>query len=232
MQTETAVIGGLLADGTLFPLINRYLTAEDFYAPAYGTIFSLMIELSHRKKAIDRTAIYARLEEIGRKDIIQALPMQRSFLTGSIPSLVLEQHAITVQEKAIRRRRHQACLEGAAIALNEKDYSASDAMKAIYDRVVQQSEWAPEIQVAATIAQHRIQDALYGHPPNNPKTGFVSIDALTGGLPPGHLTLLAGRPGMGKTQLACDIALNASRNHKVLFCTLEMTADRLIDRMI
>jgi|GEM_PF-6913576 len=113
-----------------------------------------MIDLSTHKKAIDRTAIYARLEEIGRSDIIQALPMQSSFLTGPIPSLVLEQHAITVQEKAIRRRRHQACLDAAAIALNEKDYSAPNAMKAIYDRVIQQSEWVPEVQLASCVARN------------------------------------------------------------------------------
>ncbi len=231
-QTEIAVIGGLFANGTLFPLMDRYIKAEDFYDSSHQAIYAVMTDIATQKKAIDRTSVYTRLEEVGRGDIVATLPMRSSFLTGPIPSLVLEQHAITVREKATRRRRYQACLDAAAIAVNEKDYSAPDAMKAIYDRVVQQSEWAPEIQGAGSIAHRRIQDAIYGQPPDNTKTGFTSIDVLTGGLPHGQLILLAGRPGMGKTQLACDIALNASRTHKVLFCTLEMSADRLLDRMI
>ena len=232
LQTEVAVIGGLLADGTLFPLVNRYISAEDFYDPSHQVIFSTIADMSARGKLINRTSVYTRLEEIGRNDITQALPIQSSFLTGPIPSLVLEQHAITVLEKATRRQRHQACVDAAAIALNEKDYSTPEAMKVIYDYISKQNGWAPEAMPALEIAHHRIQDALYGEPPNNPSTGFASIDAVMGGLPHGHLVLLAGRPGMGKTQLACDIALNASRTHNVLFCTLEMTKERLIDRMI
>lgn len=58
---------------------------------------------------------------------------------------------------------------------------------------------------------------------NGIKTGFVDLDKMITGLAPGELTIIAGRPGMGKSAFAFQLAYNAAQDHKILFLTLEMT---------
>jgi replicative DNA helicase len=162
-----------------------------------------------------------------------------AILARDTPSTTnLDRYAEIVREKATLRELLTVAAELQQQTLKPEGKSAAELLELMQTRLltIKASNLidAPEpitlgLSRVLNILDERSRGIL---PPGHP-TGFTEIDRLTGGLEPGSLTVLAGRPGMGKSTLAGNIALNmASEEQAVLLFSLEMSRDQLILRFL
>lgn len=234
------MLGGILLENDALNTVHELpLTHEDFYSDAHSRIFEAMVGLFSAGQPVDlvtlreRLAIGNKLHAVGGDEYLFSL-------TNTIPTVAnIEAHAKIVREKAVIRRLIQACHETAAVGYG--DYGSMEefldqAERSIFNvakhRLRSPYEHITDVVVrcfegitrAAELKQH-----ITGLP-----TGFERLDKMTAGMHPGDLIIIAGRPGMGKTAFALNVAMNACRLRKkaaVVF-SLEMPKEQLANRLL
>ena len=232
-EAEKAVLGSILVDPDLLPLTMEHLSAQDFFLPGHRLIYRVMRDLFDQRMEIDLVAVNSRLQEKNEHTQTGGIKYLME-LTEILTTATIEQHAISVRDKARRREQYKACAEAAKVALNEAEYSPGEAAAVIQETIMGVNLRSTKVQAfdvgrvaSSCLAAYQENKELGGV-----KTGFIDLDNIIGCIPNGQLIILAGRPGMGKTQLACDITLEVSKDSKVLFFTMEMTKERVVDRMM
>ncbi len=232
-EAEKSVLGSVLVTPDLLPLTMQCLSPKDFYLHSHQLIYKAMRDIFDEGKQIDLVSLNGRLQE--KNELEQAGGFKSLMdLTEVLTTATIEQHCQTIKDKARRREQYIACDEAAKIALNEAEYSPGEAAALIQERIMAASIKASKVQAysAGAVAVERLKDYEENKEMPGVKTGFYDLDNIITCLPNGQLIVLAGRPGMGKTQLACDIALEASKDVQTAFFTMEMSKERVIDRMM
>lgn len=231
VEAERALLGALILGNERIPLILGEVTPQDFYNPQCQLMYQGICDLYNAGQPVDIVTLNTYMME--KDGNFPGISEITRLADTTMPSLA-EQYAKTIRSKAARRRQYQACYEGAQIALNEQEYTALEAVVAIENRMKQVTDSLPSVEVhdIRILAKQRFNDYYEKKQTNGVKTGFYDIDRVINFMADGQLVVIAGRPGMGKTQLACDIALNASREVNTLFFTMEMTKERIIDRLL
>jgi replicative DNA helicase len=240
LHAERSVLGGILLENEALTTVSELpLHAEEFYKDAHGAIYEAMMQLYGENQPVDsvtlreRLALSGKLQRVGGDEYLLAL-------TDTIPTVAnIEAHAKIVKEKAIVRRLIHACYE--QIARGFGDYAPIEeyldqAEKSIFDvakeRLRNRPEHLNEIVIRTfeeiTLAAER-KEHITGLP-----SGFKGLDWYTAGMHPGDLIICAGRPGMGKTSFAMNVALNACRARKacVAVFSLEMPKEQLARRLL
>ena len=240
LSAERAVLGGILLENDALNTVHELpLTAEDFYSEAHSRIFESMVSLFSAGQPVDLVTLRERLATGNKLHAVGGDEYLFS-LTNTIPTVAnIEAHAKIVREKAVIRRLIQACHETSAVGYG--DYGSMEefldqAERSIFNvakhRLRSPYEHITDVVVrcfesitrAAELKQH-----ITGLP-----TGFERLDKMTAGMHPGDLIIIAGRPGMGKTAFALNIAMNACRLRKkaaVVF-SLEMPKEQLANRLL
>ena len=240
LEAERAVLGGvLLRNEALNTLTELPLEAPDFYSDAHNKIYEAMCELFAAGQPVDsvtlreKLATAGRLQGVGGDEYLLAL-------TNTIPTVAnIEAHGKIVREKAIVRRAIVAAHEIAAKGYS--DYGTLETFldtseKAIFD-VARHHLRSPYEHINDVVVRtfEQITEAaerkehITGLP-----SGFEGLDRKTAGMHPGDLIICAGRPGMGKTAFALNVALNAcrARQSPVAFFSLEMPKEQLASRLL
>ena len=240
LAAEREVLGGILLENSALNVVLEIpLSAEDFYSEGHARIYEAMTQLFAAGQPVDTVTLRERLAVAGKLQMIGGDEYLLS-LTNTIPTVSnIEAHARIVREKAIIRRLIHACHETAAKGygdygtMEEFLYEAERAVfgvaknrlrspyEHITDVVVRSFE---KITKAAELKQH-----ITGLP-----TGFSRLDKMTAGMHPGDLIIVAGRPGMGKTSFALNVALNAcqARGAPCVVFSLEMPKGQLANRLL
>lgn len=240
LEAERAVLGGILLENEALNVVSEIpLTAEDFYSEGHSRIYEAMAELFAAGQPVDTVTVRGRLNTSGQLQGVGGDEYLLS-LTNTIPTVSnINAHAKLVREKAIIRRMIAACHEQAAKGygdygsmeefLDEAERSifavAKNRMRSPYehinDVVVRSFEL---ITKAAERKEH-----ITGLP-----TGFEDLDRYTAGMHPGDLIIIAGRPAMGKTAFALNVAMNACaiRKQPIVFFSLEMPKEQLANRLL
>ena len=234
IEAETAVIGGILLRNDALRAIPQ-LTAEHFFSPPHSTVFSAILELAESRKAIDEVTIGDWLRDRGRLEAVGGL----AFLSRCairVPT------ADSVREYASRIQGYAAVRElmMTSATILERGYHHTDAELYLSEsleslsRVARQSSDGP--LDAPTLSRALIEDLEQrrnGIKPPSLSTGISSLDAILMGLRPGELTVAAGRPGMGKSNLLLSAArANAKNLVPTLMFSLEMSAAHLFERVL
>jgi replicative DNA helicase len=239
LEAERAVIGGILLENDALNVVLEIVRKEDFYSEANAQIFEGMTELFGEGTPVDTVTIRERLvargklAAVGGDDYILEL-------TNTIPTVAnIESHARIVKEKALVRRLITACHEVAAKGYG--DYGdpsqfLDSAEKQIFD-VAQESLRSPYEHIKEVVLRTFTQiheAAERGEKITGLPTGFSTVDEMTSGMHPGDLIIIAGRPGMGKTAFAINVAVNACMQRKegVAVFSLEMPKEQLVRRML
>lgn len=239
LEAEEAVLGSLLIDPDAIIRVASFLQAEDFYREKHGWIYQAALDLHERREPVDFVTL---CDELRRREQLQEVggAAYITALINAVPTAVhVEHYAHIVERTAVLRRLISAAGRIAALA-----YEGSEDAYQVVDRAEQeifgiserriQRELVPIKQVMKEVIdrieylqQH--QDGLLGVP-----TGFVDLDRLLGGLQKSDLIIIAGRPGMGKSSLAINIALHAARRHgrNVGLFSLEMSKEQLVQRLL
>ena len=257
IEVEAALLGAVLTNNRAFERVSDFLQAEHFFAPVHGRIFGAAVKLIERGQVASPLTLKhffdndAALEDVG----------------GAAYLYELATAVVSVVNAAeYGRLVHDLYLKRALIGLGEdlvNDAYANDIEVTAVDRIEiaeqqlydlattgEAERGSVTLQEAATVAVNMAEKAFKreSHVVGI-TTGLDQLDRKLGGLHPSDLIILAGRPSMGKTALATNIAFNAARAAQkaaqktdggpdnseagcVLFFSLEMSAEQLATRIL
>ena len=219
---ERAVIGSALSNADAFDQARTVIGPDDFYAPAHRLVWEVMADPARPcgdvVSLVEALRARRRLEDCGGVAAVARLS------DWADPSLV-RKHAERLRELAtVRKVMDAARLIQADGARNHVDAAAfaEAARRRVTDAAGHLDALQQGPEALAAVLPGVLSDLESQGPiPGVVQTG-LSLDALTGGLWPGLLSIFAGRPGMGKTALALAIArYNARRGKRVLYLPLE-----------
>ena len=241
IEAEQAVLGGVMLDNQAWDKICDNINEEDFYRFDHRVIFRSLQTLAGRSSPFDVLTVSEILKEHGELDKIggEVYLFQLAKNTPSAANIVA--YAKIVRERSILRQLISTAnnIAESAFNVNGRDTTEllDEAERKIFSIAEQSSRGSGPLNVKEFLSKavDRI-DALSqsGHTITGLETGFADLDNLTSGLQKADLVIIAGRPSMGKTLLAMNIAEHAAIKFTkpVLVFSLEMPGDALVMRMI
>jgi len=236
-ESERAVLAAILLSPRLMPVVSGRLEPPDFYLERHQLLYQVMLELAERGSEIDLRTLQARLEQRGTFETVGGM----AYLAGldlDLPDLGrIETYVELVKERSVRRRLIRACQEISRDCM-ERGLDAGEALgvaeKLIFElgEEAVQRGFTPLAEIyEATVAslEERAGGTMLGLP-----TGFYDWDRISQGLVQGNLIIIAGRPGMGKTSLALNIAQHIAirEERPVGIFSLEMSEQELAQRIL
>ncbi|HTN93649.1 MAG TPA: replicative DNA helicase [Gallionella sp.] len=244
VEAEQSVLGGLLLEASALDKISDLMTADDFYRQEHRLIFNQIVRLSELAKPVDVITVAEALEIAGELDRVGGLPYLGG-LAQNVPSAAnIRRYGEIVRERSIMRKLAEVGSDIASSAYNPTGRDAAQLLDEAESKVFEIAEAGTKgkqgfITMPPLLSQvvERIE-TLYAR--DNPSditgtaTGFTDLDRKTSGFHPGDLIIIAGRPSMGKTALAINIAENVALDSKlpVAIFSMEMGASQLATRMI
>ena len=251
IEAEQALLGALLANNKTFEKVSEFLKPEHFADPIHAKVFDVISKLITRGHVADIITLKNYFEQNGTLEEVGGYSYLIKLADSATPLTNAEYYAQFIYDKYLRRELIATGYEIATKASTEDlDSDASsqieDAEKRLFD-LANQGETSTgfiDFATALTDSVKRIESAyqkdgkISGLP-----TGLDALDAKTGGLNDSDLIIIAGRPAMGKTALATNIAYNVAdflaqdksipaKNKGVAFFSLEMSADQLAARIL
>jgi replicative DNA helicase len=242
IDAEQSVLGGLLIDNQRWDAIADKISIDDFYRREHRLIFSAISVLCHENSPADVVTVSERLEQTGDLDAAGGLAYLGSLANNTPSAANVAAYAEIVRERSVLRQLLHATGEISDAAYNPGDRSANQVLDYAEKRVFDISESRARRRggyepIASLLTKtvdridelYRKQGAITGV-----ATGFTDLDDKTSGLQPSDLVVIAGRPSMGKTTLAMNIAENAAVGHKipVAIFSMEMPGTQLAMRMM
>jgi len=244
IDAEQSVLGGLLIDNGAFDKVGDVVTDGDFYRDDHRRIFRHVSRLIERGKPADVVTVDEAIKVSEDKEKTGGITYLAA-LAGNTPSAHnVRRYAEIVRECAVLRRLIEVSTEIADSALNRMGKEVGQLLDEAESKVFQIAEAGArtrqgfmEIQPLLTQVMERI-DLLYHK--DNPSditgipTGYRDLDRETSGLQPGDLIIIAGRPSMGKTALALNMAEHVAVENKlpVAVFSMEMSGSQLAMRML
>lgn len=251
IEAEQALLGAVLANNKTFEKISEFLRPEHFAEPTHAKVFDVISKLITRGHVADIITLKNFFEQDGSLEEVGGYKYLIKLSDSATPLTNAEYYAQFIYDKYLRRELIATGFEIMTNAAKEDlDSDANEqienAEKRLFD-LANQGETSTgfvEFGQALTDSIKRIESAyqkegkISGVP-----TGLDALDAKTGGLNDSDLIILAGRPAMGKTALATNIAYNVAdffahdkntpaKNRGVAFFSLEMSADQLASRIL
>ena len=234
-EAEESVLGALFIEPELLPEIAGALRAEDFYIVKNGWVFEAMLAVALRRDPPDLLTVKAELEKRSRLDEMGGPAFLTRLITITPSAYNALAYTRLVSECAIRRRLIAASSETVKLAYDEQEgiESVVDKSNRAFLSASQSNFGAePSIKELASSAidnylnPSAMKDSLLPF-------GIESVDcSLGGGLERKTQTILMSRPSVGKTAAICQSAdANAAAGRVVVFFTLEMAAQQIMDRL-
>ena len=246
LEAEQSVLGGLLLDNAAADKIGDILSSEDFYNDAHRSLYGAMMTLIADNKPADVITVAEALGSVKKLEYVGGMAYLGALVDNVPTAANIRRYAEIVRERAILRRLIAAGGEIADAAYNPLGRSVREILDQAETRVFEIAEHGArgqqgfvELQPLLTQVVERIE-LLYKR--DNPSdvtgvpTGFADLDRMTSGFQEGDLIVIAGRPSMGKTAFALNIAEHIALSSKVklpvgLF-SMEMGATQLAMRLI
>ncbi|HKJ63915.1 MAG TPA: replicative DNA helicase, partial [Desulfopila sp.] len=239
LEAEQSVLGSILLKANVFGNVLEILQPEDFYSPAHRIIYDGMISLFEKNDPHDIITLTNHLKDHNRLDEVGGAAYLAS-LTSIVPVTAnIASYARIIKQKSVLRRLIEVNTEIAGRCYEEQgeiDQLVDEAEQAIFDIAGKKSgqSFTPlkEIIPAAFAKVEQLfkrKELITGVP-----TGYYEIDKMTAGLQPSDLIILAGRPSMGKTAFAMNLAQHAALVEKtgVAIFSLEMSKEQLTMRLL
>jgi replicative DNA helicase len=245
-EAEQAVLGGLLLDAAAWDNIADVVIPEDFYRADHKVIFEAIAFLSGQGKPTDVVTVVGELERRTQLDSAGGVAYLGTLARETPTAANIRAYADIVRERSILRQLIHCGTEIATAVFNNDGETARELVDKAEQKVFEIAEMGFRGKQGATAVRtllpgviDQIDEAF-----NNPDslrglpTGFSDFDKMTGGLRPGDLVIVAGRPSMGKTTLAVNMAEYAALHSRakgaaaVAIFSMEMPSEQLITRML
>ncbi len=242
LEAERAIIASCLLDPDNIAQVSETLKPEDFYDRLNRDIFEAMIKLYLEGKPIDIPNIVDRLPPERKRELSSVDGGPAGVISTILESVALlssvDSYIEVVKRHSIRRALMRIGMEMIQLAHTESDINAllDRAEMMLYelssDRFT--GNFYPIDMIADQLFKRieilvRERRDIIGIP-----SYLQALDSMTSGFQAGDLIIVAGRPGMGKTSFALNIALNVARNMRlpVLIFSLEMSKEQIAQRIL
>lgn len=239
IEAEQSVLGALLIDRDAVTEVAEILRPDDFYRSHHGTIYAAVLELFERREPVDIVTVSEVLERQGDLDAVGGSAYLASLINLTPTAVNATHYARIVERKGVLRN-----LIGAAGRIAAIGYDEGQEIGAAIDRAEQELFAVSQKRVDTGFEElrsllHAAYDRLdYLHQNRGQvsgiRTGFHDLDALTTGLQPSDLIILAARPSIGKTSFALNLAEHAAvkEGKTVGVFSLEMSKEQLVLRLL
>ncbi len=238
-EAEQAVLGSMFLSKYALQKCIELLNADHFFFDAHKQLYLTLSDLAEADKTLDITIVTAELE---KRKILKNIGGVEYLveLTEKVPSAVnVDSYINIVLEKATLRK-----LISEASEIVDLAYSKDESLNEVLDSAERKIFSVAKTRKGTEFKT--IQEVLFKTQSDIEKlaqtkgeitglaTGFYDLDKITSGLHPNELTIIASRPGMGKTafvlNVACNIAMNSEK--PVVVFNMEMSAEQLAMRML
>ncbi len=242
IQAEQAVIGGLMLDNETWDQVADRVGKEDFYGREHQLIFGVISSLADEQKPFDVVTLAEELERREELEDMGGLPYLATLAENTPSAANIQAYADIVREHSVTRQLIRVGTEIAESGFRPEGRKVAELLDEAENKVFQiaeqrhkEGEGFQSIKGLLAKAIDRIEelqgrdDAITGV-----STGFTDLDEMTSGLQPADLIIVAGRPSMGKTTFAMNIAENvAIKSEKpVAVFSMEMPGEALTMRMM
>ena len=241
IEAERSVIGGLMLDPQAWEKVSEVVMADDFYRPEHRAIFSVIARLADDTEPADVVTISERLDKRGELEDVGGIAYLIEMVEATPSAANIASYAEIVRERSVLRRLISTTNEINTRADHPEGMTASEIVEDAERRIFQLSgdgEKKGGPRVVSEILSKTVDkiDELYHREGSitGLSTGFTDLDAMTSGLQPSDLIIVAGRPSMGKTTFAMNLVENATMISElpVVVFSLEMPAEQLMMRML
>lgn len=244
VEAEQSVLGGLLLDNTAWDKIADMISESDFYRADHRLIYRSISRLIEHSRPADVITVAESLESTKDLESVGGIAYVGALAQNTPTAANIRRYAEIVRERAVMRKLAEVGTEIADAAYNPMGKEAGQLLDEAESKVFAISEEGArgrqgfmEMPPLLTQVVERI-DLLYNR--DNPSdvtgvpTGFTDLDRMTSGLQPGDLVIIAGRPSMGKTSLALNIAEHVALDVglPVGVFSMEMSGTQLVMRML
>lgn len=229
VRCEQEILGGIFNNPKMITEVINDIEIDDFYETSHQIIFSTICKLFIEGKDINITQF---AETIGKHNLksIGGVTYLSELMIGGMP-INPKQYISIIKEKSYRRKAIKEFLKGLEELYNDKS-EAFDVVGKIMDKLTTASEKKNLILSDSELLETTLEEikkrVKNGGEVPGMKTGLKAFDRNIGGLQKGELDIIAGRPSMGKTLFALNLADGLGENgYKTLLCELEMTEQSL-----
>ena len=237
-EAEQSILGAMLIDPACIPDVVNSVSASEFYIEANREIFETIFSMFARGQQVDPVTVLGEMEVRGvRKDTSQRYLRELMDVTPTAANVL--QYCRIVRDRALLRNLGAAAGQISDLVYSgaaESEQALELAEKSIYalrrdssgGGLVKLTEVMQDVMHGIS-EMYRNGGALPGIP-----TGLKDLDDYLMGMQPGALIIIASRPGMGKTSIALNIAVNAAKasGKTVAIFSLEMSRQELAMRLL
>ena len=242
IEVEQALLSGLMLDADAWDRVAGSVAASDFYSAAHRHVFEAIAELVERGQNPDAVTVGEHLSKLGRLVQAGGYDYLTELVRDSAGAANVVAYAKIVRERAMLRQLIATAGDIAATAYEPQRRAAADIVDEAERRILEIADrgqrqgmgFKPvrdmlESSMARLQELSENQDAITGV-----ATGFADLDKITAGLQKGDLVIIAGRPSMGKTALALNVAEFAAVKSEVAtgILSMEMSAEQVMFRLI
>ncbi|MDD3311469.1 replicative DNA helicase [Pseudodesulfovibrio sp.] len=237
LEAEQALLGAVFQSPNIFHELVDILGPDDFYSPAHKTIFQALIDLYNQQQPIDLVVVKNHLEAKGLLETVGAV-----YLFETADSVVSAANALhyakIVRDKSLMRQ-----LISASSSIITNCYEATDVEELLGEsekeifRIAQAKANNNQLD-SKRLLDRVFEDLTKKYENKSAITGIAThyndFDSMTAGLQNSDLIIMAGRPSMGKTAFALNVALRAAARSEVptVVFSLEMSMEQLMTRLL
>lgn len=241
IEAERSVIGGLMLDPQAWEKVSELVMSDDFYRPEHRAIFAVIARLADDSEPADVVTISERLDKRGELEEIGGVAYLIEVVESTPSASNIASYAEIVRERSILRRLISTTNDINSRAYQPEGMTAAEVLEDAERQIFQLAEGGDKKggpRIVADILSKTVDkiDELYHQEGSitGLSTGFTDLDAMTSGLQPSDLIIVAGRPSMGKTTFAMNLVENATMISEipVVVFSLEMPAEQLMMRML
>lgn len=240
IEAEQSVLGGLMLDNRAWDQVVDCLRENDFYRHEHRLIYRVMMRLVSQNKPLDVLTVSEVLRELNELDQIGG-DVYLFELANNTPSAAnIVAYADIVRERSILRQLVTVGSEIAENAFHSQGRSITELLDVAERRVFaisDQGSRAGPLNIKEFLAKtmDKIDTLFHSNTPiTGIPTGYQDLDAMTSGLQSSDLVIIAGRPSMGKTILAMNIAEHVAIKSRlpVLIFSMEMPGEAIVMRLL
>ncbi len=242
VEAEQSLLGGLLLDNTAWDRLGGVLTERDFYRPEHALIFKVIQRLVGNNHPADVITVHDAVKSEQGGDLV-GVDYLNSLAQNTPSAANIKGYAEIVRDRSILRRLIEVSDNIASSAFMSDGRSVRTLLDEAESRILQIAEEGNrkadylEIEPLLKAVVARIDELFNrqgGSDITGIATGFIDLDKQTSGLQKGDLVIIAGRPSMGKTALAINIAENVAlaEGLPVVVFSMEMSGEQLTARLL
>jgi len=242
LQAEQSVLGGLMLDNQCWDKVADKVSIEDFYRKDHRLIFESITELARRDEPFDVVTISEVLGQTGELDSVGGLAYLAALANDTPSAANIVSYADIVRQRSVRRQLIHIGNEIADSGFDTEGRDINELLDTAESKVFKIAEQGAKGQkgfesikdllgkaVDKITELHENQEVITGV-----SSGFTDLDEMMSGLQPSDLIIVAGRPSMGKTSFAMNLAENVGiqSGMPVAVFSMEMPGDALAMRMM